>query len=354
MDADMTPDASLDVAVAAITKKLGPQNFDADPDGYRPEPVDARERPDDAIEREGASDLEELEREERDQPEAKAEGEEAKAGEEGEGDQDEQFIELPPAAEGEHGEKIPLNEAVEAVQKLRQMDADIASVVIKAEDEAFAKQDEITQGLRKTFEDVSKQAEFAYQMLQDFLPQRPDPRLLNGSADDVAEYHRAVLYYDQYVQHAQKVWNTLDGARKGVESTGGLQDTEFARREMARAARFIPEFKDDAGRKARIEDYVKTLGPKYGLTANDLDGIVDHKAWRIINDLFEANKAKTEAPAVRKHVQEKAAKLVKGRLPPQDPSTGRFISQAAKELKETGTEEAFAKKFIASGRLKNL
>lgn len=350
-------DASLDSAVATIAAKLRGD------EQQRPDPRENREDRD-AIERENSTDLEESERLEREAraDDENAQGEkpaevESKDGAEAEAEDDAQYIELPPVEEGGTPERIPLTEALEAVQKVRQMDGEIATAVIRAEEEAFAKQDQITQQLNTTFSTVVQQARVALAMMDQYLPAPPDPIMLdeNSGYYDPAAYHRAKLYYDGYAAHYQKVAGVLKQAELGAQSTAGVQDAETVRRETDRAARYIPEFKDDKTRAARKDEILQALSPKYGFKKEDLDEIVDHRAWRALNDLAKAMTAERKAPEVRKQLTETKPKIVNGRVSQtRDPQSGRFTSEARKELRDTGSIEAAARLFMRSGVTKGL
>lgn len=336
-------DASLDSAVASIAAKLRAPGGDVEPDAR-----DNREDRD-AIEREASSDLQESERMERDAqagPQAEDEGE---SGTEA-GADDDAFIELPAAEDGAAPERVPLAEAVEAVKQLRQMNGEIATAVIRAQDEAYEKQDEITQALNSDLTTLRNAGRRALQMMELYMPQPPDTRLIDM---DPQEFYRQKAYYDEYVTHASRIEATIREA-ESHQATGYTKTSEaVVRRENERLARYVPAFKDEASAKARRAEIAQTLGERYGLTEQDLDGVWDHKAWRIMNDLADRIAKDRKAPEVRKQVQEKAPKLVNGRVPnSRDQQTGRFIAEADKELRERGTEDAFARKLMRSGALK--
>lgn len=345
------PDPTLDDAVASIMKKISDDDASrTDVNGNDREPVDGREDREerDPIERQGTSDLEEAERNERAAKDGEAGGDEAGA--------EEDFIELPAAEDGKEPERIRVAEALEAVQKLRQMDGDIATAVIKVEEEAFAKQDTFTQKLAQTFDLVAKQANVTLQVMRQMFPQEPSRLMLDETSQhyNPAAYWQERNYYDDFVKHFHKVSDFLDKAEQGKSATGSQQDGEFTRRELDRTARYIPEFKDPAAREAKKAEWLDVLKP-YGLTQEDLNEITDHRALRIINDFAKAKLAERKAPEVRKAVQEKAPKIVKGRANPnRDAGNGRYISDAKKELKETGSQDAFAKKLLRSGFLDTL
>lgn len=347
-------DASMDGAIAAIAAKL---RGGADVDSQ----VDTRESREerDPIERQQTTDLEESERLEREaggqedgESQAEAETEVAEKAE----DEAEAFIELPAAEEGGEAERIPVNEAVEAVKQLRQLNGDIATAVIKAEEEAYTKQDQITQQIAATFKQVADDARVALHLMQQYMPQAPDPIMLdrNSGYYDPEGYHIAKINYDDYVQRYRATEAKVEQANRGLEFTTQHQDREWLARENARTARFIPEFKDEKAREAKKGEILNSL-QRYGITKQDLDDIADHKAWRIMNDLAKYVSAEKKAPEVKKHLTETKPKIVNGRVSQaRDPQNGRFMDGARKELKKDGSEGAFAKYLMRTGALKDL
>lgn len=336
-------DAALDSAVAAIAAKLG-----APDDEKRQDTREDREDLD-ITEAQTSSDLEESERAEAKRA-AEDGGEQTEAAEAGEAEEG-TFIELPPAEDGAEPEKVPLTEAVEAVKQLRALQGDIQTAVIKAEEEAYEKQDKVTQALNATFQQIEQQAKLTLEMLNAYTPYEPDPR----SYPTTEAYYQAKLDYDAWMGHYNKVAATVRQAQAGQNVTLSHQDKDFLRREEERTARFIPEWKEGTAREALKSEMLETLGKRYGVTKADLDDIADHKALRIIYDLHKSLKTTKAAPEVRKSIQETKPRIVNNRATPsRDKGTGKFVSEARKELKETGSEDAFARMLIRSGALKDL
>lgn len=353
MEANMAgDDASIDAAVAAITKKISPADVGL---AAPKERQDARQnRVDrDPIEMDDYHDLNDLEAAERvereagkqAQPEGDAEGEE---GTEASAD-DDAFIEIAAAEEGGEPERIPAKEAADAFKQLRQMNGDIASAVIKAEEEAFAKQDQITQSMANTLSQIERHAQAQLQMMKLYAPQVPHPEDFYTTE----EFYKAKLHYDQYNAHYQRVLGQIAEVKQGRQIIGGQEDSEYARREIERTARFIPEFKQAESREAYKASMLEQL-KHYGVTKAELDEITDHKAWRMISDLARLKAAETKAPEVRKQIKEKVAKVTNGRLPEREKATGRFIGDARKELRERGDEASLANWLLKSGALKGL
>ena len=336
-------DPSVDAAAAKLLGRFSGAQADGEPEKKRSEaPAQDQEAPlpGDDVDVDGYKPDEELV-EGADAQETEAEGDEAQASQE-------EFFELPSETEGAEAERIPRAEVIKAVRQMRQLEGDVASAVIRAEEEAYQKHDRITQELTSVFETVGKQAKLALEMMYAYAPREPDPRNYASTED----YYNAKLDYDGWVAHYNKVAATLKQAEDGAKATGGQQDTEMARRETERAARYIPEYKTEEGRAAWKDGVVKALGAKYGITREDVDDITDHRGVRILDALMKAESANTKAPDVRKVIKETTPKITaKGELPPRDKSNGQFVSEAKKRLQAEGSEAAFARKLLADGTI---
>lgn len=351
-------DASLDSAVEAIMKKFEPE------EGAREERDTRENRADrDVIEQDHSTDLEDAERAEREEraeaseDEAKEQKADAEGGEGEESGDEDAFIELPAEEEGGEPTRIPAAEAAEAWKQLRQMEGDIATAVIKAEEEGQAKQDQITQAIGKTFETVRDQAKIALEMMQRYLPQAPPQSMLDRASPDYDPEQYWVMrnYYDEYAAHYQKVQATYKQADDGLTTVGTQQDSEEVRRELDRAARFIPEFKDEKTREARKGEIAEFVGKHYGVTADELKEITSHKAWRMMNDLAKLKADQKKAPEVRKHIKETKPRIVNGRVhQTRDPRSGKFVQESRQRLKNEGSEAAFANHLLKSGALKDI
>ena len=339
---DDVPDPSLDAAVSKIMA-LGSEKFTQDS-----AKLDRLERTGgelDTHEQDASTDLDEAESAER-----TAKADDTTGDDEPEATEAE-FISI---GEGEEAEKIPLAEAVEAVKQFRQMQGDVATAVIRVETEAQQKQDQITDHILTTYRTVNEQAKVALQAMQAYMPQPPDPIMLdrNSGYYDPETYHVAKIRFDEHSQFMSRLAATVRETDQSAKDVSGQYGAELTRRESDRLARFIPEWKDEKAREVKKGEILEFLSGKYGVTKADLDDIVDHKAWRMMHDLMVTAKAERKAPEVRKAVQEKAPKLTKERALPGRTSDGKFISDARKALKESGSEDAFAQYLLRSGATK--
>lgn len=337
-------DASLDAAVERIMAK------GAEALGDGPKRPDTRENRLDREPHEMDEGVElDPERIEAEAPEAEK-AEQEPVGEE------EQFLEIP-RGEGEEPEKIPLTEAMQAVQQIRQMQGDIASAVIKAETEAYQKQDYVLQKMAEIYDDTQARAQAALHMMQSFMPQPPARSMLDQSSSDYDPqgYYAAKAHFDEFVQYARNVENTVRESMQGKQSLGAIADAAQVERENARLARYIPAWGKPETRDAKRAEIEGVLAAKYGITKDLLDGVIDHRAWRMMADLAETLSVNNKAPEIKKAIQEKAPKLVRGRLPNASRDTqGRFVNEDRAALKKSGSEDDFARMLLRSGQLKNL
>lgn len=335
-----------DPDIGAAVQKIMARGAAALGDG---EPIeDTRENRDDREAHERAEDGDMDRRSDDDEP-VEAKGTD---GEQEQAEGSEQFLEIPGEEEGAEPIKVPLTEAAQAVKQLRQMNGDIAAAVVKAETEAQEKSDALIQGIQRTYDAIANEARTAAQLMRQYLPQPPHQALLDRSSEyfDPVSYYEQKAHYDNFVAHYNKVLGTVSQAEQGKASVQTQADKAESDRENARLARFIPEWGDEKTRETKRGEILGVLNAKYGITKDEFGDVTNHKAWRMMNDLAQSLQTQAKAPEVRKAVQEKAAKIVNGKMPARDPNgSGRFVSEDRKQLRESGSEDAAARLFMRSG-----
>jgi hypothetical protein len=282
---------------------------------------------------------------------------EGKNGAEQAAEGDEQFLEIPGETDDADPIRVPMTEAAEAVKQIRQMNGDIAAAVIRAETEAEEKSQQLISATAETYRQVRTTAEAAVRLMQQFLPQPPDRSMLDERSEnyDPQRFYALKAYHDEYVAHAQKIHATIAQATQGEAGVMSEAEKLEIERETRATARYIPEWSKPETREAKKAEILAPLKAKYGLTDEDVAGITSHKAWRILADHAKTLGVEAKAPEIRKTVQEKAAKIVNGKMPARDPNgTGRFIGRDREELRKTGSVDAAARLFMKSGLTKAL
>ena len=350
-------DASLDAAVAAIVGKIQADRPQADT-----RPVGKTQ---DVTEYDGPTDMETLE----DQQAAADAGETPKAktqatGEQPEDDQGEdgaeagaegdELFELPPEAEGEEPVKMTKAEAIAAIRAQRQIQGDVANVINQAEAKYQAEQDEIIKSIAEAHDVVITRAEAALKMMP--RPQMPSELLLDRTSQyyDPEQYHLQKINYDRQVEVIRQVQEAHKVATKEKTEALTAQEQIQNAREHERLARAWPDWKDPAKREAKAAELITGAEKVFGIPRETMAKMpFDHKLMQALDFALKAKQAPTKAVEVRKAIQEKAPKMVNGRAPdaPRD-KQGRFINEARQQLKESGSEDAFANYLLRSGALK--
>lgn len=273
-------------------------------------------------------------------------------------DDDELFLEIPSEEEGKEAEKIRAADALEAYKSQRQMKESIASAINKQEAEYIAKNDAMLEQIKAVQTEVQRRAEAALKMIP--RPQRPNPVLLDQNSQyyDPARYAAMELDYQDQVAALSHYDKTAKEARDTQEKIEQVQSAQTAEREYARLARHkgFEAYADPAKRGALETALVERLSKSpLAITAEDLKGVQSHKLWLLAENYLKMTETAAKAPEVRKQVQEKAVKITKGQRAGQDRApNGQFVNDARKELKETGTQDAFANYLIKSGALRGI
>ena len=333
-----------DASVMAATQKilsLGPAALGED----APAPKQRENRLDrDPIEKETSTDLDESEQETA-QSQADAKSDEKAPAEAATAD----FLEIP-GDEGQEAEKVPLADAVAAVKQMRALQGDIASAVNKAEAEYQEKVDQGLSEMARVYEGILQQARAVVQSLP--IPRPPDRSLIT---QDPEVYDYLLQQYEERValyQHAQREASVAE------QQSAKLAEQQLAlrtARENERLARLIPEWKDEKSRTDLEQRMTNFMKQRYGLDERVLNEVTfDHRLVHAMHELMTLASQATKAPDVRKEVQEKAPKITKAAPSQQRAPDGRFASDAAKQLKESGSEEAAARLFLSDPRFKSL
>lgn len=231
------------------------------------------------------------------EPEAKAP--DAKAAE----DEDEDYIELPPEAEGAEAKRIKLADALDRYNKFEALQAELEQAKViqpppSHYEEAIARaHDEATQYLN------------GLKQLQQWLqPPTPDRELLNPQSPK----HDPTLYYQQ-LQQAEQVAQmrhqlAQEAERVETENAGKQRIVLEARmaREKAEAVKMWPELQDRAVRSKVVEDFAGA----YKFSPEEVKAIGDHRVLAVIKDALAYRQGLKAKEAAVKVVQAKP-KLVK-------------------------------------------
>jgi hypothetical protein len=180
-----------------------------------------------------------------------------------------------------------------------------------------------------------------YQQMQQgqFLtkPNPPSEDLLSsdplGYIEQKARYDRAVEDYNQQQGKMAQIMQQSEQARERAVQA-------YLQQEMQSLANVMPEF-SDAQKATKLKDKLVDGGQNYyGYTKDDIDGIMDHRAIRVLNDAIKYREIVAG--------KSKAEKKAKGAKPVIKPGAKKIQNPSRKAM------ERQKAKFKQSGRIEDL
>jgi len=187
---------------------------------------------------------------------------------------------------------------------------------------------------------LQQQRDFLLQASQQFLPQPPDESLLDNTSPsfDPIRYMSAKADYEKKVQALQQMhqMSQAEQARMAQEQQGQTQQKR--NQEAQKLLEVMPELsKPDVYNKFWAES-VDTMS-EYGFSAEELNGALDHRLYKVYRDLAAYRRARSRLPAVKEAVQSKPVMTGKKRMDPQEKSS-RERQVRHEQLRKTGSLEA--------------
>ena len=287
---------------------------------------------------------------------AEVEGEEKKTEAKAEevADPDDDFVEI--ELEGGAKEKLAIKDLVASHRELKAIEGQKHEIISRVRDESVHIARQHYQEVQEYSKNVGVTLMGALQLLK--APQDPDPSMLdrNSRNYDPDAYHMQRARADQARQQlgtAQEIGQRLlQQAQDAEERARG----ELEQRELERLQRAWPEF----GQEAVTNKFVQDMGKAYGFTRDELDAVLtDHRQALVARDALAYRAMKAESGTVKKAVEAKAPKIVRGKTEAkvqlrQQDAKGRFISDAKTRLAKDQSDEAGAAYFaslIKAGRI---
>lgn len=203
-----------------------------------------------------------------------------------------------------------------------------------------------SQALQQHAEQLAQQRDYVAQLMQSFMPQPPDPTLLET---DPFGFMKAENEYKQWATHHQNLSAMAQQAQQEAQQREAAQRKEIEQREWSATLEKLPALKDETKLKAFVRD-IEQHGLGYGFDKNEIGMALtmDHRQVLVLRDAIAWRKlqaSKAKAPSK----DESRPPVQKGmrRLSP-DGQKVRKQSAAIDRLRKTGTVEDAASAYIAS------
>lgn len=183
-------------------------------------------------------------------------------------------------------------------------------------------------------ETLNQQRDFLLNAQQFFLPQAPDPSIME--TDPIGYMQQK----DQYERVAGAL-NQLHAQQQQSVQQQETQRTQEAEKDFARRQTEILEhhadLRDPVKSKEFDREFLDDFLPHYGLSSDEVKGIVDHRVLRVIRDAMSYRKLQTSKPKAKAKLEGKPPLLKSGKRinPKQKISRGK--QRRADKLSKTGS-----------------
>lgn len=213
--------------------------------------------------------------------------------------------------------------------------------------EEIAREREAVTKAREEFSQLQAQIqaerEYAQWTIEQLAPQEPKRPELSAAQDPMAwlQYQEDMGKYQTVVTAWQAMHQGKEAEAKRQQQEQQAKYGEYVAKERTALFEAIPVLKDDTKRKAWFEGNWANAQKNYGFTAEELNGITDHRVLRALNDANKYQAARAKAPTVQKEVQARPTVAQgSGRRPNAEASARRETDGLRKQLRETGSEAA--------------
>jgi hypothetical protein len=187
---------------------------------------------------------------------------------------------------------------------------------------------------------LQEQRDFILQVAQKFIPQPPDRRMMDPSSPsyDPLSYMTQKEEYEAKVGELTKLQQTSQADQARMSEEQKRQQKELRDREAKLLLEAMPELKKPEVYGKFWTEAVDTMS-EYGFSAEELDGAIDHRLYRVYRDLAAYRRARKALPTVKKDVQSKPVLTGKKRMDPKAKSS-REQQARVQQLRQTGSFDA--------------
>jgi hypothetical protein len=242
---------------------------------------------------------------------------------------DEDYIELPPEAEGAEAKRIKLSEALERYNKFDELQGELT----KAK-ESQPPPTHYEEAIARAADQAAEYLRGVQQLQQWLQPQMPDTDLVNPNSDkfDPASYHRQLAQAQQVTQLRAQL--EQEAQRVEAETTSKQRAVLEARiaREKVEAMKVWPELKDEAVRTKAVQDFATA----YKFTPEEVKAIGDHRIVAVMKDALAYRQGLIAKEAALKVVTAKP-KLVKASARASQSSKAANFASASERLAKSNS-----------------
>lgn len=205
------------------------------------------------------------------------------------------------------------------------------------ERESLASQKAETEQYART---LQAHRDFLLQAAQQLIPQPPDRSLLDQSSAsfDPVRYWSLKADYDEKISSLSQLQQMSQSEQERTTKEQERQKAELRAAESKRLLDVMPELGKPEVYNKFWAEAVETMA-EYGFSAEDLNGLSDHRFYKAMRDLSAYRRARSKLPVVKQAIQSKPVLSGKRRMDVKDKSSRESQARAA-ELRKTGDFDA--------------
>jgi len=159
----------------------------------------------------------------------------------------------------------------------------------------------------------------------------PNVSMLDENSPDYNpdQYHYQHARFQEQQGKAAQAAQALKGiAEQRQREQEAIFQTEFSTLEEK-----VPALKDEA----EVQAVISFMSDKYGLSQDEMRGLVNHKVWHAFYDAMKGSKIKTELPKVREKVKARPPRPVKATArTAQETGKSADVKKKFKQLQKSG------------------
>jgi hypothetical protein len=169
-------------------------------------------------------------------------------------------------------------------------------------------------------------------------PKKPDPRLADTN---VAEYVRQNAHYEaqlgQY-QHQQAQIRAQQQQKAEIDKRARAAYLQEQANDLRKS---IPEFSDPKTAEEMRQNMTRVGTEQYGFSADEIDGVMDARALKVLADAVRYNMLKKSTPAAKRQEPARTVKPSARRAEPVQQKRANLLKKAAKTQSDGDWDAVF-------------
>ena len=250
---------------------------------------------------------------------------------------DEDYLEFPPEAEGKEASRVKLAEVIE---KYRKAD-DLERQLKEAQNVPRWTPPEVTQQITQHVQAQQQTLAEMRKWQQYNQPQAPDPRQVDpNDANQLARYHAEQNRYLRLVE----AHNGINAEAAQIERNMQQQQSVIFSATMAREKAELLKFWPEAGEEKGASKIYADLKTHYGLDQDIINSATDHRFYKLAKDALAFREAQAKQQEAVKVVKAKP-KIISGSARSSTSAPARRSNDAFGRLQTSGSLEDAADAF---------